>query len=112
MNTSAGSPLPYTRYWTCTPSGAMAMRAAPGAGSARSFDAAGAAAGGGGACLLQAASARETTRAVTNTVRVCRMRGTLSACRSGERSRVVADGERGGEPRAFDAQQVHEPGKT
>ena len=37
MNTSAGSPVPYTRYCTCTPSGAMAMRAAPGAGSAGSF---------------------------------------------------------------------------
>src|SRR3954468_20888738 len=98
MNTSTGCPEPYTRYCTCTPSAAIAMRGVPAAGSTLSVDAAGAEAAGGGACFAQAARSR-----AARTMIEVRMRGTL-----GEGRDVVTDRQRGGQPGTLDAEQVHQ----
>src|SRR5882672_4590083 len=98
MNTSAGSPWPYTRYCTWMPSGAIAMRGVPSAAAGLSALAGGAV--GAGASFLPQANTRS---AAASAVRVVRMRGTL-----GERRGVVTDRERGGEAGTFDAEQIDE----
>src|SRR5687768_3069233 len=105
MNTIAGSPLPYTRYWTCTPSAATTMRGVPSMGSPSSAAAGGAAgAGGGASCLSQAA--RKSAPSASARIRSC-MRNTL-----GERRGVVTDRERRSQPGALDAQEIDEAGEA
>src|SRR5690348_1680559 len=102
MKTSVGSPDPYTWYWTCTPSGAMAMRGAPSAGAEFAAGAAVAVAGGGASSFLPQPDRASTAPSASQEFR---MAPTLR-----ERRDVVTDRQRRGEARAFDAEQVHESG--
>src|SRR5688572_8879603 len=98
----------------------MAMRGVPSAGSALLVTADGG--GGAASCLLQAANDRLATIAVVTTWAL-RIGATLGQLFTGchriplrgfprERRRVVTDGHRRREPRALDAEQIHETWNT
>src|SRR3954467_15422610 len=111
MNTSAGSPLPYTWYCTCTPSGVMAMRGAPSGGSWLAAGAAPACGAEASSFWLQPNRARASTTTALGATPGLRMDATLGYPRGlSEPRHVFADGHRRSQARALDAQQVHQAG--
>src|SRR5881394_3607572 len=107
MKTSAGSPLPYRRYWTWMPSGATAMCGVPSGGGLCASPVAGTAAAGDMGVTGSFRPQATTSSAAASAGRYFCMRRTL-----GERRRVVTDGERRCEARTLDAEQVHESGQA